>query len=107
MRFLLRFRCAVGLAVGILLVVVSVRDADGVLDQMATDFWASSHKYVPFTISLTFNLDNISRSKRWVIDRATLKQARAEDLQYVDCPEHIDFLNIYFANRRTDRKSVV
>jgi hypothetical protein len=49
---------------------------------------------------LTFNLDNISRSKRWVIDRATLKQARAEDLRYVDCPEHIDFLNIYFANRR-------
>ncbi|KAH9974338.1 cyclin-like protein [Lactifluus volemus] len=47
---------------------------------MATDFWASSH------------------NKRWVIDRATLKQARAEDLQYVDCPEHIDFLNIYFAN---------
>ncbi|KAI0267353.1 cyclin-like protein [Gloeopeniophorella convolvens] len=27
-----------------------------------------------------------------------LKQARAEDLQYVDSPEHIDFLNIYFAN---------
>jgi cyclin-C len=67
---------------------------------MATDFWASSHKYAPFTIPLTLNLDDISRSKRWVIDRATLKQARAEDLQYVDSPEHVDFLNIYFANRR-------
>ncbi len=39
------------------------------------------------------------RSKRWIIDRASLKQARSEDLQYVDSPEHIDFLNIYFANR--------
>ncbi|KAN0109525.1 Cyclin-like protein [Russula decolorans] len=47
---------------------------------MATDFWASSH------------------NKRWIIDRASLKQARSEDLQYVDSPEHIDFLNIYFAN---------
>jgi cyclin C len=44
---------------------------------------------------------NISYSKRWIIDRATLKQARSEDLQYVESPEHIDFLNIYFANRRT------
>ena len=43
---------------------------------------------------------NIPRSKRWIIDRASLKQARSEDLQYVDSPEHIDFLNIYFANRR-------
>ncbi|GLB33231.1 putative cyclin family protein [Lyophyllum shimeji] len=47
---------------------------------MATDFWASSHY------------------KRWVVDRATLKQARAEDLQYVDDPDHLHFLAIYFAN---------
>ncbi|CCM03238.1 uncharacterized protein FIBRA_05363 [Fibroporia radiculosa] len=47
---------------------------------MATDFWASSH----------YN--------RWVLDRATLKQARAEDLQYVDGPGYLDFLNIFFAN---------
>jgi hypothetical protein len=48
----------------------------------------------------TQSLLNITRSKRWIIDRASLKQARGEDLQYVDSPEHIDFLNIYFANRR-------
>jgi len=42
---------------------------------------------------------NTLRSKRWIVDRATLKQARAEDLQYVDSPDHIDLLNIYFANR--------
>lgn len=41
-----------------------------------------------------------SHSKRWIVDRATLKQARSEDLQYVESPEHVDFLNIYFANRR-------
>jgi hypothetical protein len=51
-------------------------------------------------ISDTLSLLNIPRSKRWIIDRASLKQARSEDLQYVDSPEHIDFLNIYFANRR-------
>ncbi|RDB20277.1 RNA polymerase II holoenzyme cyclin-like subunit [Hypsizygus marmoreus] len=47
---------------------------------MATDFWASSHY------------------KRWLVDRATLKQARADDLQYVDDPDYLDFLAIYFAN---------
>jgi hypothetical protein len=47
----------------------------------------------------TLSLLNIPRSKRWIIDRASLKQARSEDLQYVDSPEHIDFLDIYFANR--------
>ncbi|KAF9457251.1 cyclin-like protein [Collybia nuda] len=47
---------------------------------MATDFWASSHY------------------KRWIVDRATLKQARADDLQYVEDPEHLDLLAIYFAN---------
>ncbi|TFK63986.1 cyclin-like protein [Pluteus cervinus] len=47
---------------------------------MATDFWASSHY------------------KRWIVDRATLRQSRAEDLQYVDDPQYLDFLSIYFAN---------
>jgi len=51
-------------------------------------------------ISDTLPLLNIPHSKRWIIDRASLKQSRSEDLQYVDSPEHIDFLNIYFANRR-------
>jgi len=37
-------------------------------------------------------------SKRWIVDRASLNQARAEDLHYVDDPEHLDFLAIYFAN---------
>ncbi|KAJ7182619.1 cyclin-like protein [Mycena crocata] len=46
---------------------------------MATDFWSSSHY------------------KRWVVDRATLRQARADDLLYIDDPEHLDFLAIYFA----------
>nr|GAT54475.1 predicted protein [Mycena chlorophos] len=45
---------------------------------MATDFWSSSHY------------------KRWIVDRATLRQARAEDLLYVEDPEHLDFLAIYF-----------
>lgn len=47
---------------------------------MATDFWASSHH------------------KRWIIDRATLKHSRAEDLLYVEDPEYLDFLGIYFGN---------
>ncbi|KAF8825789.1 hypothetical protein HHX47_DHR6000621 [Lentinula edodes] len=47
---------------------------------MATDFWASSHY------------------KRWIVDRATLKQARADDLVYVSEPECLEFLAIYFAN---------
>ncbi|CAL1712803.1 unnamed protein product [Somion occarium] len=47
---------------------------------MATDFWASSHY------------------KRWNIDRATVKLARSQDLQYVDDPEYLDFLSIFFAN---------
>ncbi|KAJ8581017.1 cyclin-like protein [Rhizopogon salebrosus TDB-379] len=47
---------------------------------MATDFWASSHY------------------KRWIVDRATLRQARADDLQYVDDPEYLDFFSIFFTN---------
>ncbi|KAI0643581.1 cyclin-like protein [Trametes meyenii] len=47
---------------------------------MATDFWSSSHY------------------KRWIVDRDTLRRARADDVQYVDNPEHLAFLNIFFAN---------
>ncbi|KAG6811959.1 hypothetical protein H0H92_005063 [Tricholoma furcatifolium] len=47
---------------------------------MATDFWASSHY------------------KRWIVDRATLKEARADDLQYVEDPDHLNFLAIYFGS---------
>ncbi|KAH7888231.1 cyclin-like protein [Phlebopus sp. FC_14] len=47
---------------------------------MATDFWASSHY------------------KRWLVDRATLRQARADDLQYVDDPEYFVYFSIFFAN---------
>ncbi|KAJ3827731.1 cyclin-like protein [Lentinula raphanica] len=47
---------------------------------MATDFWASSHY------------------KRWIVDRSTLKQARADDLVYVPASEYLDFFTIYFAN---------
>lgn len=47
---------------------------------MATDFWASS------------------QFKRWIVDRATLRRARAEDLQYAGDPELLDLLNIFFAN---------
>ncbi|TFY73161.1 hypothetical protein EWM64_g10851 [Hericium alpestre] len=47
---------------------------------MATDFWASSHH------------------KRWQVDRATLRQARTDDLHYVGDPELIDFFYIFFAN---------
>ncbi|KAJ7667066.1 cyclin-like protein [Mycena rosella] len=53
---------------------------------MATDFWASSHY------------------KRWIVDRATLRQARADDLLYIDDPEHLDFLAIYFADRKLGKK---
>jgi hypothetical protein len=38
-------------------------------------------------------------SKRWIVDRATLKQARSDDLHYVENSEQLDFLNIYFGNR--------
>ncbi|PIL36570.1 hypothetical protein GSI_00259 [Ganoderma sinense ZZ0214-1] len=47
---------------------------------MATNFWSSSHY------------------KRWIVDRSTLHQARSDDLQYVDNPEYLGFLNIFFAN---------
>lgn len=45
--------------------------------------------------------ENSSRgrvSKRWVVDRATLQQARADDLQYVDDPEYFTYFSIFFAN---------
>ena len=62
--------------------------------------FGQAHTSRPCAHSCTLILSNVSHSKRWIIDRATLKQARSEDLQYVESPEHIDFLNIYFANRR-------
>ncbi len=37
-------------------------------------------------------------SKRWIVDSATLRQARADDLLYVDSPDLLGFLNIFFAN---------
>jgi hypothetical protein len=37
-------------------------------------------------------------SKKWIVDRATVHQARYEDLQYVEDPEYLDYLAIYFAN---------
>ncbi|TDL17693.1 hypothetical protein BD410DRAFT_816457 [Rickenella mellea] len=45
---------------------------------MATDFWSSSHY------------------KRWMVDRATAKHARAEDIHYADDPEHIALLGVFF-----------
>ncbi|KIJ13959.1 hypothetical protein PAXINDRAFT_176881 [Paxillus involutus ATCC 200175] len=47
---------------------------------MATDFWASSHY------------------KRWIVDRITLREARADDLQYVDDPEYFTYFSVFFAN---------
>ena len=44
--------------------------------------------------SLEFN----GLSKRWIVDRATLRQARVADLKYVDDPEYLDFFGIFFAN---------
>ena len=54
---------------------------------------------VTFLWSLLEHPGDTVPSKRWIVDRATLKQARVEDLQYVHSPDHIDLLNIYFANR--------
>ncbi|KAF9236634.1 cyclin-like protein [Melanogaster broomeanus] len=50
---------------------------------MATDFWASSHY------------------KRWIVDRATLRQARADDLQHIDDPDFLTYLSVFFANAIT------
>ena len=41
---------------------------------------------------------HVTLSKQWIVDRATLNQARVEDLSYVNDPEHLEFLAIYFAN---------
>lgn len=43
-------------------------------------------------------MECLAVSKRWIVDRATLKEARQDDLQYVDDPDHLDFLAIYFGN---------
>ncbi|KAH6870873.1 hypothetical protein BKA70DRAFT_1131469 [Coprinopsis sp. MPI-PUGE-AT-0042] len=48
---------------------------------MATGFYVSSHH------------------KRWIVNRAALRQARVEDLQYVNDPEHLDFLGIKHRQR--------
>ncbi|KAI6160695.1 cyclin-like protein [Pisolithus thermaeus] len=47
---------------------------------MATDFWSSTHY------------------KRWIVDRATLRQARATDMRYVDDPEYFIHFSLFFAN---------
>ncbi|KAF9653512.1 C/H/G cyclin, partial [Thelephora ganbajun] len=47
---------------------------------MAADFWSSSHY------------------KRWIVDRATLRQARAEDMRYVKDPLFFDLFNIFTGN---------
>lgn len=44
-----------------------------------------------------------SRSKRWIVDRAALKRARAEDVLYADSEERLAFLNIFFANGSSSR----
>lgn len=38
-------------------------------------------------------------SKRWIVDRATLKQARAEDMRYVKDPLFFDLFNIFTGTR--------
>lgn len=40
-------------------------------------------------------------SKRWILDRAALKQARAEDIRYVKDPLFFDLFNIFTGNRTT------
>ncbi|KAI6020174.1 hypothetical protein PISMIDRAFT_675129 [Pisolithus microcarpus 441] len=47
---------------------------------MATGFWSSTHY------------------KRWIVDRATLRQARATDMRYVGDPEYFIHLSLFFAN---------
>ncbi|KAG8837088.1 RNA polymerase II holoenzyme cyclin-like subunit [Serendipita sp. 405] len=46
---------------------------------MATDYWVSSH------------------NKKWIVDRLALFASRVEDLRFAS-PEHLSFLNIFFAN---------
>jgi hypothetical protein len=41
---------------------------------------------------------SLPHSKRWLVDRATLKHARSDDLRYVDDPTHLPLLAIFFAN---------
>ena len=43
--------------------------------------------------------DTRLKSKRWIVDRATLKQARAEDMRYVKDPLFFDLFNIFTGNR--------
>ena len=56
------------------------------------------HISTPLGLFVSLQRTDIS-SKRWIVDRATLRQARSEDLQYVENAEQLDFLSIYLANR--------
>ena len=38
-------------------------------------------------------------SKRWIVDREYIQKARTEDRHYVDDPDHLALLDIFFANR--------
>ena len=46
-------------------------------------------------------------SKRWIVDRATIQHARSQDLLYVDDPEYLDFLGIFFANRESGNNNMI
>jgi cyclin C len=37
-------------------------------------------------------------SKRWLVDRVTIRQARAIDLRYCNDEVNLDYLSIFFAN---------
>jgi len=52
-----------------------------------------------FSAPLTAQADILLISKRWIVDRATLKQARAEDMRYVKDPLFFDLFNIFTGNR--------
>ena len=41
------------------------------------------------------------------MDRATLRQARADDLQYVDDPEYLTHFSLFFANGSDVRSPVM
>jgi cyclin-C len=59
---------------------------------------AHTGKYLCFSKDQNF-VDCFFISKRWIVDRATIRQARTNDLQYVDDPEFFDLFAIYTANR--------
>jgi len=55
---------------------------------------------------LTSQVDILLISKRWIVDRATLKQARAEDMRYVKDPLFFDLFNIFTGNRTASPASL-